>query len=433
MSAATQTVDTRRPTLGRTGIEKILWAGFFTPGGFKGRWGLPYVLVGKPGTAKTSTLHWLAEKMGVHFEGVIASLRDPTDFLGLGVPYRMPLTPASQHLSPDGDPDVMIMKYTPPSFAVNCAVAKRALLNLDEVNTAPPRVQAALLRVLFEGVCGDLELPPGVRMFLAMNATEDAAGGWNIAPPLANRVGWLNWAPPESKNFVNYLMGAAGGDVTPIDPAAEERAVMAVWPHAWAQAAGQVAGFLSATGDQLFAMPKSGSKQASQAWPSPRTWELAARAKAAGYVYQLADREISESVAAFVGDGAAGTFHTWIRNNDLPDPLDVLDGKVPFVHDPRRLDRSAAILTAATSLVTAQSRNVRAGTPEHQLNAQRAETLWGVHFDLSDKAPDLSLGSVVSMVHSKLMIGSSTAYRVLAKMEPVMSAAGVTPDQTGRP
>lgn len=424
-ASASQKVDTRRKALGRGSLERIIFAGMFTKG-VNDRWGLPYCLVGKPGTAKTSTNKQIADMAGLFFKGVVSSLRDPTDFLGLGVPSHMKLGAHNQHLSPDGDDSILTMKYAPANFAIEVALAKRALLLLDEVNTTAPAVQAALLRLLFEGVCGELELPPGVRMMLAMNHTEDAAGGWEIAPPLANRIGWLEWPTPDPDRFTEFLMGAGGAKVTPINAAAEEAEVEALWPAAWAKAAGQVAGFIKAKGvDALFKMPSNNSKQVSSAWPSPRTWELATRAKAGSFIYDLTDREADTSISAFIGSGAAGELHTWVRNNDLPDPTDFLDGLVQFDHNPRRLDRTAAVLTAATSLVVSGAGSAQMGNA--QQNAKRAETLWQFHQKLADQAPDLSLASVVSLCKARLMIGSGTAYKVLSKMEPVMQAAGITP------
>jgi hypothetical protein len=263
-------------------------------------------------------------------------------------------------------------------------------------------------------------------MMLAMNATEDAAGGWDIAPPLANRVGWLDWPAPEAAGFVSYLMGQGGAHEAPLNPAKEEAEVDAVFPAAFARAAGEVAGFVSAKSDNLFKMPALASKQVSAAWPSPRTWHMATHAKAAGYVYDLTDKEIDDSVTAFVGSGAAGEFHTWCKQNDLPDPAEFLDGTAPFSHDPKRLDRTAAVLTSATSLVVQGAANTKFGSLESSRNATRSEALWQFHHGLAKQAPDLALGSVVAMCKAKLMIGSASAYKVLAAMEPIMSAAGIS-------
>ena len=66
---------------------------------------------------------------------------------------------------------------------------------LDELTTVPPTTQAAMLRLLTENVCGELQLPDyepgkgGVVYLCASNAVEWAAGGQEIQAPMANGCG----------------------------------------------------------------------------------------------------------------------------------------------------------------------------------------------------------------------------------------------------
>ncbi len=403
---------------GRTSLERILWAGMFAQASHDRR-GLTYGLIGKPGIGKTSIVGALAKQAGLHFETVIASLRDPSDFLGLPMPGKMALSPATQHLSPDGDSEITVARYAPADFALRAAMAKHSLVLLDEANTAPPAVQASLLRLLFGGVCGELQLPPTVRFILAMNSVEDAAGGWDIAPALANRVGWLPWHSPDVRAFGEFLMQGCNPEVDAVDPRAEERAVDAVWGDHWAPTVGAIAGFLSAKPDLLHKQPPSGSPKASGSFPTPRTWEMAARARTVALCYGLSEGERAESIGAFVGAGAAGEFHTWVKNNDLPDPTALLDGHITWTHNPARLDRTAAVLTACTSVV------VRKDNPKR---ADHAKALWRIHLGLVDTAADIALGSIVTLCNERLMLTDQAAYKVLAAVEPVMSAAGLTPN-----
>src|SRR5262249_29844746 len=55
------------------------------------------------------------------------------------------------------------------------------LLFLDELTTAPPAVQAAMLRVVLERAVGDVELPAAVRVVAAANPAGQAADGWELA------------------------------------------------------------------------------------------------------------------------------------------------------------------------------------------------------------------------------------------------------------
>jgi MoxR-like ATPase len=67
------------------------------------------------------------------------------------------------------------------------------MLFFDEISTAPPAVQAALLRVVLEREVGDLSLPPSVSIVAAANPPERTVGGWDLTAPLANRFCHLQW------------------------------------------------------------------------------------------------------------------------------------------------------------------------------------------------------------------------------------------------
>lgn len=404
---------------GETAQQRVLWMAMFAQG-VDGRRGLPYVLQGKPGAAKSATVRRLFSMAGIPFESVLGSLRSPTDFLGVPVPQRRQLCAADQHLSPDGDADFLYMHYAPSGFAVRAALAKRYGLLFDEVSTCPPSVQAALLRVLFEGVVGELQLPPGVRMILAMNHVQDAAGGWDIAPPLANRMGWLEWSPPNVKDFANFLVGGCKTHVEAVvDPAEEEARVDAAWNEEFARAAGAVAGFLSRRPELLLAMPKD---DAARAWPSPRTWEFFTRALAGSAVYGLDAEETMLACAAFVGDSAFSEFYAWQKAADIPDPKDVLNGAVTFKHNPARLDRTAAVLSSVGALTIAEAKNDTLGY---------TVKCWGFVGGLLDAgdekadASDVILPTVTTLCQAKLMAGNPQAYKILAKLAPVMRGAGI--------
>ena len=136
---------------------------------------VPVLLWGAPGTGKTSAIRAMADAMGLPCETVIASIREPSDFAGL------PIVVGGE------------VRFAPPSWARRLAEAGRGLLFLDELSTAPPAVQAALLRVVLERAVGDLTLPDEVAVVAAANPPEQAADGWDLSAPLANRLCHLAW------------------------------------------------------------------------------------------------------------------------------------------------------------------------------------------------------------------------------------------------
>lgn len=379
--------------------EKILKAAIFTPGP-NGRWGLPLLLEGKPGTAKTSRVYQLATANGLPIEVVIASLREPSDFLGLPIPNK------------DGT-----LHYAAPSWAARLKQAGRGVAFLDELNTAPPAVQAALLRVVLDGAVGDLMLPTTIRFIAAQNATDEAAGGWDLAPPLANRFGHIRWENPEPEVWTDWLLGGAQEGEHSFDSSEEEKRVEAGWNSPSAVARGLIAGFIRRRPSLLHAMPKLGNPEASRAWPSPRTWEMAARALASAQLHELTQVEEEEFVSAFIGAGTASEFFGWREKTDLPDPAELLDGKVKYKHDEKRLDRTLAVLCACAALVApsnAEKRN------------PRAAKLWTILSDVTGDAVDVIVPAARTMVKSRLA-AMPEARAVLAKINPVLAAAGVTP------
>jgi len=396
--------------------EKIIKASLFTPGLF-GRWGTPIIYEGKPGTAKTSKIGEIVRDCGFQMQTIVASLREPSDFLGLPIPTKVKKrSDADKLIFKDIDTQIT---YSPAEWAINCAKQTRTVVFFDEINTAPPAVQAALLRVILEGSVGEFKLPNTVRFIAAQNATEDAAGGWDLAAPLANRFGHRDWSAPDAESWGDWLLsGGNAGDshAKAMDPIAEERRIEANWQEPWAKARGLIAGFIRRRPDLLMQMPETGSPRASKAWASPRTWELAARAHASSALNDLSLAESEEFMAAFVGAAPLGEFATWQAEADLPEPKDVLDGKVKFKHDPARLDRSAAILQACAAFVIPEKCDKR---------QERASKLWEILTDI-EGAVDVVVPPARVMVQAGLATIDS-ARKILVDLQPVLSAANVRP------
>ena len=286
---------------------------------------VPVLLWGAPGTGKTSVIRAMATAMGLPCETVIASIREPSDFAGLPVVVGQGV------------------RFAPPAWAQRLTGAGRGLLFLDELSTAPPAVQAALLRVVLERVVGDLELPEEVAVVAAANPPDQAADGWDLSAPLANRLCHLAW----DVNPAAVADGLAGGWSAPRIPGLAEG-----WVAEEILARGMVAAFLRVR-PALACAPPSDPASAGRGWPSPRTWEMAARLWAAGGAAGATDEARSALVRGAVGDGAGAEFLTWLLEMDLPDPEEVLADPGSFAL-PERGDRAYAALAAITAAVAAE-------------------------------------------------------------------------------
>ena len=322
---------------------------------------VPVLLWGAPGTGKTSAIRAMAQTMGLPCETVIASIREPSDFAGLPIVVG------------DG------VRFAPPAWARRLAEAGHGLLFLDELSTAPPAVQAALLRVVLERAVGDLTLPDAVAVVAAANPPEQAADGWDLSAPLANRLCHLAWqTDPRS-----VADGLAGGWAAPVVP---------VLPDGWQAeeilSRGLVAAFLHVR-PALACAPPSDAASAGRGWPSPRTWEMAARLMAAAGASGSGDEARSALIRGAVGDGAGVEFLAWLIEMDLPDPEQVLADPASF-RLPERGDRAYAALAAIAAAVAADP------TPD------RWTAGWRVLGLAADAAPDVA----------------AVAARVLARCRP---------------
>ncbi|WP_424186775.1 AAA family ATPase [Actinokineospora sp. G85] len=258
---------------------------------------LPVLLWGEPGIGKTAALTQLAAALELPLTTVIASVHEPSDFSGLPVVGD---NPAEQ-----GVP------MAPPDWAVRLVRAGEGLLFLDELSTAPPAVQAALLRVVLERRIGALALPPGVRIVAAANPRSSAADGWELSPPLANRFVHLRWTH-DHEVVVRGLGGTWPRAVLP--RLAPERL-----PDAVVFARRAVCELLAARPALVHQLPKSEARRGG-AWPSPRTWEMTLRLVAFATAADVSRDVLSMLARGAVGDGPGLELLADLDRMDLPDP-----------------------------------------------------------------------------------------------------------------
>ncbi|MFH9736343.1 AAA family ATPase [Streptomyces roseolus] len=288
---------------------------------------LPVLLWGEPGIGKTAALTQLAEELDLPLTTVIASVHEPSDFSGLPVL--------------GDDPAVRGVAMAPPDWAVRLVREGRGLLFLDELSTAPPAVQAALLRLVLERRVGALTLPPGVRIVAAANPRASAADGWELSAPLANRFVHLRWTH-EHEVVVRGLGGTWPRATLPrLDP---ERL-----PEAVDHARRAVCGLLGGRPTLVHRLPTEETRRGGP-WPSPRSWDMTLRLLAFATVAGSSRDVLSLLVRGTVGDGPGFELLAWIDRMDLPDPEDLLADPAGAVL-PARGDRRQAALEAVVAAV----------------------------------------------------------------------------------
>lgn len=226
----------------------------------------PLLIWGSPGGGKSSSVIRAAKSRGIHIETLIASTLEPSD-IG-GIPYRVDNR----------------MEFAPPVFFTR--LKPGSILFLDEITTTHPSMQAPLLKLILDKKAGDFQLPEGVRIIAAANPPDQAAGGWELSPPLANRLLHVQWEVSLSEWCVGKY---------PV-----------------------VRAFLTSR-NSLFApgLPKEWSPK-NYAYPTPRSWETV------GEMFANIGLN-SELLKGAVGDGAAVEFIRYVEMLDLLDPKEVLE------------------------------------------------------------------------------------------------------------
>ncbi|MYR38369.1 AAA domain-containing protein [Streptomyces sp. SID4944] len=291
---------------------------------------LPVLLWGEPGIGKTAALTQLAASLDLPLTTVIASVHEPSDFSGLPVVGDDP----AEHGIP----------MAPPDWAVRLVRAGRGLLFLDELSTAPPAVQAALLRLVLERRIGSLQLPPGVRIVAAANPRSSAADGWELSPPLANRFVHLQWAH-DHEVVVRGLGGTWPRTTLPrLDP---DRL-----PEAVEFARRAVCGLLAARPTLVHRMPTTETRRGG-AWPSPRSWDMTLNLIAFSVTAGSSRDVLSLLVRGTVGDGPGLELLASLDRMDLPDPEELLADPAGAVL-PERGDLRQATLDGVVAAVRAR-------------------------------------------------------------------------------
>ena len=343
---------------------------------------VPVLLWGPPGAGKSSAVEDMCRSIDLTFEVVIASIREPSDFSGLPV------------ITENG------VEFAPPRWAKTLAEAGNGVLFLDEISTAPPAVQAALLRVVLERVVGDLALPDELAIVAAANPPDQAADGWDLSAPLANRFCHLDW----HVDVMTVATGLVAGFPTPVIPTLPED-----WKNQIPIAAGLVSGFLSVR-QSLVIQPPIERALAGRAWPSPRTWEMLARLLAAAFAVECSLETKRNLVIGCVGDGAGLEFLNWVQELDLPDPEAALMDPDSVVF-PERGDRLYAALSAVAGAVASDP------TPDRWLAG------WRVLEKAAGQSPDI--GAIAAKVLAQIRPDGVSAPPEASIFLPVLEAAGL--------
>jgi hypothetical protein len=357
------------------------------PGTKECLWGLPLLIEGEPGIAKTARLKQLAKTVQVKAKSLFAAQHPPEDFSGA--------------LIPDGKGDAN--QICPLAQVRSLIKEGYGIIFLDEINGAPPATQGALQSFIHERVAGDAEMPGGIRIIAAQNPEEMATGGFRLSPALANRFLHLSDPGPNAREWAAWLMGgsrprmqASLRDI--------EKTVSEEWPNLFPESQALFTGFIEKNPSLLHKRPDLSNPDSGKAWPSHRTWDFALRAWTTARILEKSDGIKEALINACVGEGAASIFLTYVKENDIPKPLDVLNGVWKL--DPDRLDIILAAYTGAVAYV--QQR------PSREEKVKLAVKAWTCLVPLFDASlTDIVIPAAHTLIAEKLSKNSNDA--VLSK------------------
>jgi len=258
---------------------------------------------GPPGVGKSSIVKKVTEDRGIGFKDVRMALLDPTDLRGIPIPKDG----KAQWLSPDFLPDEE-------------RDGEQGILFLDELNVAPPLVQASGYQLVQDRAIGEYRLPDGWTIVAAGNRQGDRSVTHRMPTALRNRFvhlqyeanleDWTEWAiHREDMNDASTQR---------IDP--------------------MVLGFIRFRPGLLFAFDPAKDEMA---FPTPRSWEFVS------HLTHMSQDILSEMIAGAVGDGACAEYLGYVRVHDrLPDLKTILEGGRTI---PREQDLKYAVITGCIS------------------------------------------------------------------------------------
>ncbi|HMM82844.1 MAG TPA: AAA family ATPase [Terrimesophilobacter sp.] len=289
---------------------------------------IPVLLWGNPGEGKTAAVE-SAKLQGWHVETVIITHSDPSDFAGLPV------------VTSEGT-----VSLAPPSWAKRLADHDGpSIAFFDEFSTASPSLQAAALRPLTHYEVGSIQLPPSVSFVAAANPADVAAAGWELTAPTASRFVHLDWGMP----FDVFTEGLVTGQW----PSLPVHAEPAEYSRFLDDERVLVSGFLRARESQLSAIPKDAAARG-RAFPTPRTWDYAARLSAFSRAVGASADVRQLLVAGCIGDAAAHEYLRWVATQDLVDPEILLSDPASANFVDVRQDRVYVMLQAVLAAFSRQ-------------------------------------------------------------------------------
>ncbi len=237
---------------------------------------MPLFIHGAPGIGKSYIVHELANSHGWEMSDIRLSQLDSVDLRGV--------------------PSIEDKKtvWMPPIFFPDSG---SGILFLDELNAAPPNVQAAIYQLILDRKIGEYELPSQWRIVCAGNRMSDKGIVFRLPSPLANRMVHI----VATANFSDFKEWAIKNSIHPF-----------------------IIGFLGFRPD-LLSQEAPSSTETNPAFATPRSWHMLSR------ILKGCDDSLSGTsplIYGCVGYAAGAEFIAYTKvYESLPNIDAILDGE----------------------------------------------------------------------------------------------------------
>ena len=246
---------------------------------------IPVFIHGSPGIGKSYIVNDIAMQNNLELIDVRLSQLDAVDLRGI---------PAIENGQ---------TKWMPPIFLPTNKDSK-GILFLDELNSAPLSVQAAIYQLVLDRKIGEYSMPKGWKIVCAGNKINDKGIVFKLPSPLINRMVHIVL---EAK-YDDFKVWAIKNDI-----------------HAF------IVGFLGFRPDLLSTEVPS-STETNPAFCTPRAWDMLSTIIKTSFSSNIDIKGINPIIYGTVGYGAGIEFISFVKvYKTLPDIDAILDGKIEIV------------------------------------------------------------------------------------------------------
>jgi hypothetical protein len=233
-------------------------------------------------------------------------INDPEYFLLIDIRLSQ-CDPSDLRGIPVWEKEKMATQWLPPTTFPRKGYG---IILFDELNLAPPLVQASAYQFILDRSLGEYVVPEGYSVVAAGNRLEDRASVFDMAKPLANRQGHVQLVRPDVESWTTWASKHG------VDP--------------------RIIGYLNWRQGSIYGFDPNMKEQA---FPTPRTWEFASDLiKDIPLTAPRALPDIKLYVGTVVGEGEAVSFVGFLKLRSQLRPIKEYFEKAKTVNLPDKVD-----------------------------------------------------------------------------------------------